>query len=109
MPIDAGKLDRRITIQRLSRTYNADRQPVETWCGWRRVWASRRRASANERLAGGQVTAQITDVFEVRLEPEVEDVSTKDRLLCDGRAYDIVEVSVQGNDGLMIRATARAD
>ncbi len=109
MPIDAGKLNHRITILRLSRSYNDANQPVESWIALRTVYAGVRRATATERLAAGQVSAQVTDIFEVRREPEIEAIDAKDRLRHAGREYDIIEVSDLDRDGLLIRAAARAD
>jgi SPP1 family predicted phage head-tail adaptor len=104
------RFDRRITLRRFSVTYDSHNQPTEAWTDVDTVWASWRRASANEQLASMQVGAMVTDIFEIRWSSTVEDINPKDRLTYAGREYDISEVTEIGRrDGLLIRATARAD
>lgn len=106
----AGKLDRRITLQQLTQGVDGYNRPTADWLTLATRWASWRRATANEQLAGGQVNAQVTDIFEIRYDSTVAALSPKDRLTYGSRTYDIVEVTEIGRrEGLLIRAVARAD
>jgi SPP1 family predicted phage head-tail adaptor len=108
--LDAGTLDRRISIERPTVTYDAKNRPVTGWALVKSVRASWRRATANERLAAAQTSAQVTDVFEVRWSSTMASIDPKCRLLFEGRTYDISEVTPIGRrQGLLIRAAARAD
>lgn len=108
--MDAGALDRRVTLRRYSLDHDQQNNPVEVWTDLATVWASWRRATANERLVSGQVGAQVTDVFELHWSPTVAALDPKDRLSFAGRDYDIIEVTEIGRrEGLLIRASARAD
>lgn len=110
MPLRAGDLDRMITIEQYALTRDADNQPIETWTAIATVAASWRRATANERLASAQVTAMVTDIFEIRWAPTVVEADPKCRLVYDGRSYDLTEVTEIGRqEGLLIKASARAD
>ncbi|HTN60267.1 MAG TPA: head-tail adaptor protein [Devosia sp.] len=110
MPVNAGDLDRQITLQRYGISYNADNEPIEGYAGFATVWASWRRATARETLAGAEVNATATDIFEIYWSPEVADVDPKDRLIFDGKSYDIASVAEIGRrEGLRIAAARRAD
>jgi SPP1 family predicted phage head-tail adaptor len=110
MGFSAGKFDRRIRLERYGVTYDEWNQPVEGWSEIETVWATWRRATANERLASGQVGAQVTDIFEVRWETTLADLNPKDRLVFKDAVYDIAEVTEIGRqDGLLIRGSAKAD
>ena len=109
--IDGTKLDRRITFLRYSIGYNADNEPVEAWTpDAAPVWASWRRASARETLAGAEVNAAATDVFEVRWSSSTSTINPKDRLIYQGRVYDIQAAAEIGRrEGIRIDASRRAD
>lgn len=108
--LDAGTLDRRITIERPETTFDSYNRPQTAWTLVKSVRASWRRATTNERMSGAQVNAQVTDIFEVRWSSTMAAVDAKCRLTYDGRTYDISEVTPIGRKlGLIIRANARAD
>lgn len=74
------------------------------------VWASHRAVSDSERIRAQAVSATITDRFQIRWSSTVKDVDAKDRVMFDGRSYDITSVKEIGfREGLEITATARAD
>lgn len=106
----AGALDRRITLRRATKAQDELGQEIETWADLATVWASRRRASARETLAASEVSAAITDVFEIRYDGAWSDLSPLDRVGFEGRDYDIVSVDEIGRrEGLRIAAVARAE
>ncbi len=108
--LNAGELDRRVTLQKYALTRNADNEPLETWADIRTVWASWRRASARETLAGAQVSASATDIFEIRWASDLAELDAKDRVVYQGRAYDVVAVAEIGRrEGLRIDAVRPAD
>jgi SPP1 family predicted phage head-tail adaptor len=108
--MQVGRRDRRITLQRQQQGVDSYNRPVTQWVPIGTRWASWRRATANEQWAGGQVNAQVTDIFEIRHDSTVAALSPKDRLIYGSRTYDLVEVTEIGRrEGLLIRAVARAD
>lgn len=108
--MEAGKLDRRISIERASTYQDETGQEVARWAPVATVWASWRRASARETLAAAEVSAEVTDVFEIRWSNLVAELDPKDRVIYDGRTYDIAAVTEIGRrEGLRIAAAARAD
>jgi len=113
MGLAAGKLDRRITLQRFTFTTDAGSgEQVKTWAtlGPDKLWASRRRASANETLASAELAGAISDVFEIRYGSAWSDVNPKDRLVFEGRTYEIVAAEeIDRRVGIRIAAVARAD
>lgn len=106
-----GPLDRRVTLERFtSTTAIGSGEKTKTWATLATIFASRRRASSRETLAAAEVSAAITDVFEIRWASTWSDLNPKDRLVFEGRTYDIVSVEEIGRRvGLRINAVARAD
>lgn len=110
MGLAAGKLDRRITLRRAAKSQDEYGQEIETWFDLATVWASRRRASSRETLAAAEVSAAITDVFEIRYGSAWSDLSPLDRVLFEDRDYDIASVDeIDRRVGLRIAAVARAE
>lgn len=106
----AGKLDRRIFIDRPTVTQNTLGEEITVWVQAARVWASWRRASARETLAGAEIAATVSDIFEIRYSSQVADVEPKWRLTYEGTEYDIETVDEIGRRvGLRIGAVARSD
>jgi SPP1 family predicted phage head-tail adaptor len=109
--MEAGKLDRRVILLRASVT-RAPRSnaPVETWVELARRWASKRTVSDGEAAKSAEIAATITDRFQIRWEARFADLNPKDRLMCEGREYNIVAVREVGRrEGWEISAKARAD
>lgn len=107
----AGKRDRRIRIERATTIQDAGSgQEVPSWGLLAERWASWRRASARETLASAEMSAAVSDVFEILWSQQVADLSPKDRVIYDGRTYEIVEATEIGRrEGIRIAAIARAD
>jgi SPP1 family predicted phage head-tail adaptor len=108
--LEAGKLDRRVSIESPS-TYQDDTgQELARWSPVATVWAAWRRASARETLAAAEVSATVTDVFEIRWSNLVAAVDPKHRLIFEDRTYDIAEVTMIGRrEGLRISASTRGE
>ena len=104
------RLDRKITLQRRASTQDAAGAPVLIWRTIAIVWASKRDVSDGERIAAAEVSATITTRFQIRFDRDWSDLNPKDRVVFDGRAYDIWGIKEIGRrEGLEITATARAD
>jgi SPP1 family predicted phage head-tail adaptor len=110
MALQAGKMDRRITIQRVTLTYDALNNPVETWAALATVWASKLDYIGSENVAAREVGAQMTTAFRIRWSNKVSDVNPKDRLSYDSKTWNIENVKEIGRkEGLEISAIARTD
>lgn len=103
-------LDRRIRIERNTPVQDEYGQEIENWSELVTLHASWRRASAKETLASAEVSATASDVFEIRWSPAWSSVNPRDRLVYDGRTYDIASIQEMGRrDGIRINALARAE
>ena len=106
----AGSLDRRITIERATESRDAFNSIVKAWATLTTVWASKQETRDTERVASQEVGAEITTRFQIRWSSTVSDVNPKDRVIFDGRTYDIVGVKEIGRrEGLELSASARSD
>lgn len=108
--LKAGKLDRRITLQRHLTTRDDFNNPVETWFDLCTVWASFEPVSDGERFRAGERASEISARFQIRYSSQVKDVTPKDRLVFGGRVYSITHVKEIGRrEGLELTAVGRDD
>jgi len=106
----AGKLDRRITLQRFTSTVDAYNEPVLTWAPLAVRWASYEPLSDGERFRAGETAADASARFVIRWSSEVSSLNPKDRLTFEGVTYQILRVKEIGRrEGLEITTSARAD
>jgi SPP1 family predicted phage head-tail adaptor len=111
MGLPAGRLDRRITLQRFAATIDpASGEQVKMWSDIGTRWASKRDVSDSERVASAEIAATIGTRFVVHWERLLADLNPLDRLVCEGRTYSIVAVKeIDRRVGLEISALARAE
>lgn len=109
--IKAGDLDRRVTIRRATTTIDpGSGQQIEAWVDLMTLSASWRRASAREVLAAAEIQAIVTDVFVVRWSATTATITPEDRLVYQGREYNLAEATEMGRrEGMMLRGSARAE
>jgi SPP1 family predicted phage head-tail adaptor len=120
----AGRLDRRIDIERKTVTHSPSGQPVETWSLVSRRSASVTPLSGDERFSAPQYVAREQVQFEIRWSADVATVQPKDRIVypaidtslspapvpAERDIYDIFYIAEVGRRrGLRIVAVRRAD
>jgi SPP1 family predicted phage head-tail adaptor len=88
----AGKLDRIVTFQRAVVSYNAFNEQIETWELLVKVSGGKRDASSSEGFRAQEVGAQLTTRFMVRRVPALADLNPRDRVIFDGKIYNITGV-----------------
>ncbi|EKE68694.1 phage head closure protein [Oceanibaculum indicum] len=103
MALQAGKLDRRLRIERKAVSRDAYLAEVVSWQEVATVWASKRDLSGREFFAADAVQSEVTTEITIRwragIGPEL-------RLVLDGAAYDIESVTEIGRrEGLLLRCT----
>lgn len=105
------RLDRPIVLQRFTQTSNSLNEPVQTWNDLTpRIMANRSYKNATEGLAAQQVSATLITRYIIRWENHYADLNAKDRLLDDGKIYQILAVYELGRrEWLEIHAIARVD
>lgn len=111
MAVRAGALDRRITIQRASITYDALNNPVQAWSDLATVWASRQDVRDTERLAARELGSELQRWYRVRSSSVTRTVNAKDRLIDGSQTCEITGVKeVEGRMRLLeISAVVRGD
>lgn len=103
----AGRLDRRIELQKNSPTQNTAGEEVDNWTELYTVWAEVIPVRGSERYASQQDAAVIEEKFRIRY---LSDITPKNRILYNSRIYDIKGVLEIGRrEGLEIHAKARAE
>jgi SPP1 family predicted phage head-tail adaptor len=105
----AGKLDRRVTIERVTTSRDAANEEVETWGTHATRWASARPAPGTERFQSAELAAEAMMRFVFRWEDDL--VTVEDRILHeDGRRYAIASVTEIGRrEGWEALASARGE
>lgn len=107
----AGNLDRRIQFQRATLTFDGLQNVEVLHNHGPAVWAKKSDVSDAERWRAGEVAATITSRFLVRWSSFTAGLTPKDRLICEGRVYDIsgIKEGEGRRQWLEITAAARSD
>lgn len=117
-PINAGQLDRLISIQRRTDTRDDHGEPIATWSRiGRKRWAQYRPMSGNERYVADQFVALEQVEFQVRWAKDLEDLNPKDRIIypatdtiTDRQIYEIMGVLEIGRrEGFRIMTARRQE
>lgn len=87
--MDAGELDRRITLERFSTTRNEWNEPITGWTALGSRWASKEDVSDGEKVRAAQVGASVSTRFRVRYDSVTSTLTAADRLTCEGVEYQI--------------------
>ncbi len=110
MALSAGKLDRKIILQRFTSTLDEYNEPVKSWATLATRSASYEPLSDGERFRAGETAANASARFVIRWSAAVSDLDAKDRLTFGGVVYQILHVKEIGRrEGIEITCTARAD
>ena len=106
--MNAGKMDRRITLQRKSSSQDSFGEAIDTWADISTVWAEVVPVSGNERFVSQQVIAEADTLFKIRY---MSGLTPLDRVVYDGRTYDVKGVIEIGRrrEGMQISAMTRAE
>jgi len=85
-----GRLNKRITIRRKSApTRNAMNEPVVIWADFASFWAQPIEQKNSEARLADQVAEQSVRVWRVRWNARTATISPLDRLICDGREFEV--------------------
>lgn len=108
--MQAGRMDRRLRIAQGS--YQSGQ--LQTTLVWAEdgptVWAEKLEISDGERARQSGQEAAATTRFRIRWSAAVAGLNPKDRVVCEGRTYDVVGVKELGRrEGLEITAMRRED
>lgn len=105
--MEAGKLDRRISLQRRSLAApNVHGEQVESFATYATVWAEKLEGGGREAFVAQQTYASTDMRFRIR---HRTDVLVTDRISFDGKGFDIVGINEIGRrEGLELFARAAA-
>lgn len=108
--MQAGKLDRRVRLERFTTLPDAYNEPVKTWTTLATRWASYEPLTDGERFRASETAANASARFVIRWSATVADLNPNDRLVFGGRTYEILHTKEVGRrEGIEITAAARAD
>lgn len=104
--MQAGQLDRLITLQGKTSTQDDHGGVVEAWAKVADIWAQYLAGGGNERFASAQVYAETQGRFRIRWR---SGVTPQHRIVFDGKEWDIIAVDEIGRrTGLELKVKARA-
>jgi SPP1 family predicted phage head-tail adaptor len=95
-----GRMDQRITLQRLAKTPDGGGGYVESWADFDsnpRPWAKVMAKAGRETVIEGRVAAQFTVLFEIY---NRTDLVETDRIVWDGVSYNIRGIRREGGQPL---------
>lgn len=106
----AGKLNRRVTIQRKSITQSDSGEEIITWEDVATVWAGLKFERGSERFAIKQIVGQSVVTFQVRWSRTVSELTSEHQILFDGREFDVQDVrEIDRRVGIEIDALVRSE
>lgn len=106
----SGGLNRRVTFQRATVSYNDFNEEIETWATLASVWVHRRDASAGESYRAQEVGGQLSMRFTIRYSSDVATLNPRDRALYNGDVYNITGVrETKRNRWLEVDAVIQPD
>lgn len=86
----SDSLNRRITIQKKTITYDAYNQPIEEWTDEKTVWAAVINTGGGELYAAQKMYSETEVVFRVR---QQNSVTVLNRIKFDNRTYEIIAIN----------------
>lgn len=99
--MDAGKLDRRLTLQQKSVSQSALGDLVETWSTVATVWARKLSSKGREFYSGG-VPLGVDDAgFQIRYSVAASGIDQTWRVQFEGHSYDVYSVDEVGRKGYL--------
>ena len=109
--MDAGQLDRRVTLQRQSVATDDGYQTVPgAWADLASVWARFIPLTGSERAAASQTQAFGQANWEIRKDSSWADLNAKDRLLdSHGRVFNIINVTEPRREFLFVETVSAGD
>ena len=109
MALAAGRLDRRVVVQRNTPAQDATGEEVASWATLATVWARFEPLRGGERFAAQQTDAELDVRFVVRRD-SAWTPTPKDRVSWDGETWRIEAVLPIGRDeGYELLCAAKAD
>lgn len=100
----AGRLDRIITVERVTTTVDDYGTPIEGWATVATIRAQRVRLTTEEYLRAFGSTSDAVAVFRVR---HMDGLTLADRITCEGEAFDLKAIEPLGRrEGLELRCIA---
>jgi head-tail adaptor len=108
--MDAGKLDRRVTLQRKGADTDDGYQTVPgDWADLADVWAQFLPLTASERAQAGEMAAFQKARYKFRKDSSWADLDAKDGLVDGSQSFNIVSVTMPERGWMIAECVARAD
>lgn len=105
--MQAGRMDRRITIQHVTETQNDYGEAEENWKNFVTCWAEVKPVRGKEFFEADQINARIDTIFRIRW---ADGISPKMRIIYNEQIYNIYSLVELGRrDGLEINAYAEVE
>lgn len=101
--MNIGSMDKRITIQTKTVTYNSYNEPIESWADTSTVWAGIINSGGGEFYAAQKLNADTQSVFHIR---HYAGLTTLNRIKYGSRIFEILHVNNvdEGNREMLVSA-----
>lgn len=112
MPIDPGKLNKKIVIQRKGSGQDSMGAPNGTWTTHATVWAERKdrkSRQSQESEGSGKVEAVIFTDWRFYNSSETSDVASSDQITHGGKTFEILTVREIGDDVIEVTTRLRTN
>ncbi len=106
--MDAGALDRRVTIERFTETEDPGGRPVQAWAPLTTRWASVSFGRGEERRQAAQESASAPATFRMRWDSVTKTITPADRLSFLDATWDITSAVPFGRNAFVDVTAVRA-
>lgn len=96
MPINPGKLDRRLTIQAKTLTRGGEGGFVESWTDLDEVWAQKLDTSGREFRTAQATHAEVNQLFRIRFYAGLTE--GEHRVVYGTRTFDLIQIGEEGRE-----------
>lgn len=97
--MSAGELNKRVTIQKVSISYDSYNQPIEAWADEKYAWAKVIGTGGREFYTAQKLNAETTVVFKLRY---VRKMRTDRRIKYNDRVFEIISLDDVTSPAYMI-------
>jgi len=102
--MEAGKLSKRVTIQRKSNPPDSEGYAIEVWEDLQTIWASIKTTGSREFYAAQKLNTETTAVFEIRF---TRSITVRDRIKYGSRYFEMLGINDVDGKGITLLISAK--
>lgn len=109
--VDAGNLDKRVTIQKVTETRDTEGGIKQVWSTYITRWAGIRPLRGNDRFLAQQEYRELTHEIRLHYDSKTKLITNKHRVSFSGRVFDIQSIinPRERNQDIVLRTIEKSE